>query len=259
MSILNIIIIILVLFGIAVFFRLIKNVFKAAIYVFVLLAIVLFVAGVWVYTDAAEFRKNIQEKPLTFILVEDDEMLAGTKILNMRDVDYLLFSNSTISEYQEYFNNKNFEKIRGDSYKLFVFNFSVLENYKKNFSYRKYNITHEEAMTFLKSDMPIDDAVDYFAKAYNQENDVFKEGFKEELLDSFENDHKFKGALFSFFVADMLPTQTLYIVKNMKSKEITVYPETAMFKALNYIPESWVLKSAERGGENQSEVLEEKG
>ena len=62
MNVLSIIIIIALIFGIAVFFKVIKNVFKAAIYLFVLAALILFIGAVVIYTDAADFSKKIHYK-----------------------------------------------------------------------------------------------------------------------------------------------------------------------------------------------------
>jgi len=252
MSILSIIIIILIIFGIAVFFKVVKNVFKAAIYVFVLLAILLFILGVSVYTDAASFRKNIQEKPLSFVLVDDDQVLAGMKIVDMENNEVLLFSQETLSGFESAYENKNFDKILDNSYKVFFFNLSVLKDLNNSLEYEDYNISSAAGISILESSEPLNFAAGYFAEKKGFTDEKIKEQFRKELEQEFNSDQEFKDAVFSLFVAELFPSQTLYIVKNIKKGEIVVYPETAMFKALNYVPEEWIVKNSQRGVTNQS-------
>jgi hypothetical protein len=253
MNLLFIVIILLLIVGLALFFKLIKNVFKAAIYFFVLLAILLFLGGIFVYTDAADFKSKIANESNTFLLIENDQVLSGVKVINIKTSDILLLNDATIKQYQDEYKKKNLELIRGSSYKIFIFNISSLRNLNETLVYGPYRIKSNDAVDLLKSPTPIDGAVLLF-----NNNTALNTVVKQQLLVEFKSDQEFKGALFSLFVAKLFPAKTLYIVERMKTKEIQVYPETAMFKALQMVPTSWVSNSL-RGGSNQSEVLEKKG
>ncbi len=249
MSILSIILIILAIFGIAVFFKVIKNVFKAAIYVFVLLAIVLFILGVSVYTDAADFRKNIQEKPITFMLVQNKEVIAGMKMLGGQN-NVLLFNDQSIEEFRDAYSQKDFDKIKDDSYKVLFFNFSVLENMNNSFELDDFNLSNDDALMILKSENAIEEAAGILAEERGLTSPAMKDALQQGLEEQFHSDQGLKDSVFSLFVGELFPSQALYVIKGIKNKEIVIYPETPMFKALNYIPTEWVAKNTERGVED---------
>lgn len=259
MNVLTIILILLAVFGFAVFFKLLKSVFKAAIYVFVLLAIALFVMGVVVYTDAAEFRNTMPNATLTFILVDETELVAGMQVLDFAESDVLLFSQSTMESFQTSYNQAKYDQILQDSYKVFFIDRALLEKMEVNLSYEEYDLTKTEALAILESDAPLDAATNIFAAQHGITQEEQKGLLREELVEAFETDQKMKDAVFSLFIAELLPTQTLYILRGLKEDEVDVHPETPLFRFLTYVPESWVAKGLEGGEENQSQVLEEEG
>lgn len=250
MNVLSIILIILLIFGIAVFFKLIKNVFKAAIYVFVLIAIILFIVGVSIYTDATNFRNSIQEKPVTFILSDNGNVIAGIKVIDFKSSDILLLKNETIKKAQDFMDNGNYNKLLDNSYKLFIFNLSLLERLNTTLEFQQFNISTKEGLLILQSSQPIHDAAEIFSSSSDITNKGYKQQIEQELELKFNSDQEFKDAVFSLFVVKLFPSQTLYIIKGMKSKEVIIYPETSMFKAVRYIPGQWIAgnkKEAEDG------------
>jgi len=216
-QIISIIVFVLVLVLIwGVFKKLFKIMFYAGILISLLLAANLY----FIYLDFKDLRENFGVSEKKVILVDGNEVLTG--LLMGEDTE--LLTNTQLRDYSSSLRNKDYEDILGDSYKLMVFDISIIENLDKEIEIEDIKITTDEAAVTLKSDT-------------SEPNE--------------------KASLFSVILADEIITSKnpLFFFSEFKDGNIIIYPETALFKTVKLIPLSFIRDVGEKIFEKSKEKV----
>jgi hypothetical protein len=174
--------------------------FYAGLIIFLLLAANLF----FIFQDFKDLRENFSVSEKKVILKNEDKVLTG--LLLNEDTD--LMSNEQLTDYSSYLKNKDYEKILGDSYKLMVFDVDIISNLDAEIEFLDETITSDKAVTMLKS----------------------------------ETNPEIKAELFSILLADEILSSRnpLFFFSEFKNGNIMIYPETALFKTIKFIPVSLI-------------------
>jgi hypothetical protein len=158
-------------------------------------------------------------------LKDEDKVLTG--LLLNEDTD--LMNDEQLNDYSSYLKGDDYEKILGDSYKLMVFDVEIISNLDNDIELGYKTITSDEAITILKSNS----------------------GSQE------------KAALFGVILADEILSSKnpLFFFSEYKNGNIIIYPETALFKTIKFIPLSLIKnigkKIFEKGKEKAISLVEE--
>ena len=222
------IILIIILVLIAIFiWAVFKKVFKLLFYVGVILLLLITANIYFIYKDVADLKENFSISTKKVILVDNDKVITG--FLLDGEVNFL--TNEQISDFSSHLEDNAYEEILGESYKLMVFDLKILNDLDvEEIETEEGTITKEEAIAFLKSN-----------------------------ADAGE-----KAALFGVILAeDILSSRNpLFFFSEFKKGNIVVYPETALFKTVKFIPVSFIKNTAKNIFEKTKEkaqtfILEE--
>jgi len=202
-----IIVALIAVFAWGIFKKLFKLMFYAGIIIFLLLAANLF----FIYQDFTDLRENFSVSEKKVILKDGDEVLTG---LVLND-DTKLMTNKQLNDYSLYLKDNDYDKILDNSYKLMVFDVEIISNLDDNIETEDQIFTKDQLITILKS-----------------ENTNAEE----------------KASLFSIILADeILSSQNpLFFFSEFKNGNIMIYPETALFKTIKFIPLSLIKDVGEK-------------
>jgi len=206
-QIIAIIVFVLVLVFIwGIFKKLFKILFYAGIVIFLLMSANLY----FIYQDFKDLRENFAVSEKKVILKDDNEILTGLLL----DEDTNLMTNKQLNDYSSYLKDNNYEKILGDSYKLMVIDVEIISDLDSEIDFEFGTITSDEALAILRTS-----------------------GNKEE-----------KASLFSVILADEILSSgnPLFFFSEFKNGNIMIYPETALFKTIKFIPLSLIKDVGEK-------------
>lgn len=220
-------------------FRILRSVLKTAIYFFFLCMLALFIFGILVYTDAASFKKNIGNSTNVFLLVDNNNLLAGIKLDPVQERS-VLYTQETLSDFQKSISENKIDAIKKDSYKVFIFNMSVLSDVESNLTFQDFTLPASAARELLQSEKPFTFVVDYYAKKQNQDNDLFRAALQKKLVETFKTEQQFKDAVFSLFILEFFPEKIPSIIKHIRQGTIVIYPQSALFSALQLSPQGFI-------------------
>lgn len=195
-----IIVVLIAVFVWGIFKKLAKLMFIAGMIIFLVLGVNLF----FIYQDFTDLRENFGTSEKKIILKDENKLLTGLILSGKTE----MMTDEQISEYSTYLQNKEYEKILDDSYKLLVFDYDIISNI----------------------DDPI--IIDDKTLSKNQIDDILK----------FGNNAEEKAELFSILLADEILSSKnpLFFFSEFKNENIVIYPETALFKTIKIIPLSLI-------------------
>ena len=190
-----------------IFKKLFKLMFFAGIIISLLLVLNLF----FIYQDFTDLRENFTVSEKKIILVDDSKVLTG--LLMGKEIDFL--ADSQLEAYSSSLINNNYEEILGNSYKLMVFDVDIILNLDDSIEMNDQIISQNQAITILKSENT------------NEEE---------------------KAELFSTILADQILSSKnpLFFFSEFKNGNILIYPETALFKTIKFIPLSLIKDVGEK-------------
>lgn len=181
--------------------KIVTGVMKIAFYALLLIIILSGVFGYFIIKDVHAFNKGITTEENLYLLVDDDVIITGFLVsgLNFTKADSL--SVSEISKFNNYMKTSEKEKILEGKYKLFMINMSAFPN----------------------ATLSTKDVLKQFTDA------------EIELPKEIEILEESKSSAFLLLVLGSMKKDPLFLIKQFKSGNLVVYPETIMFKTLKYI------------------------
>ncbi len=228
LAIFSIIVILLVIILVT---KLVKGFFKALFLVSMILTLIFGVFGYFVYTDAMEFKQGWESSPKVFLLHDNSYLISGFKADPAKEETIESLNHETITTYKEFFSKNEYDKILDENYKLFLIDYSAFKEVP-NIELLNTKLSLAQTKDLLESATPTKD----FALITTGQDLAME-------IDS-KQDDLFKSSLFAVLFATSVNKEgPLFIIQKVKSKEIQVYPETALFKSLRLIPFS-VIKQA---------------
>ncbi len=200
------IIVIIILVFIAVFaWAIFKKVFKLMFYAGLIILLLIAANLYFIYKDVNDLNENFSVLTKKVILVDEDEVLTGF-LLNGQ-VNFI--TDEQIEEFSSYLAENNYEEILGESYKLMIFDVGIISDLNVDeIEFNDEIITKDDAITFLKSDADSGEKADLFGTI-----------LADHILDS-------KNPLFFF--------------SQFRKGNLVIYPETALFKTVKFIPLTFI-------------------
>ncbi|MCH8004225.1 MAG: hypothetical protein IH934_06370 [Nanoarchaeota archaeon] len=188
-----------------------KKLFKLLFYAGIIIFLLLMANTYFIYQDFKDLRENFGVLEKKVILKDDDEVLTGL-VLNE---DTKLMTNKQLNDYSLFLKDNNYEEILGNSYKLMVFDVDIISNIHDEIEMDGRIIPQNQAITILKSK---------------------------------NTDAEEKAELFSTILADQILSSRnpLFFFSEFKNGNIMIYPETALFKTVRFIPLSFIKDVGEK-------------
>lgn len=204
--------------------KLTKKVVKTIALGGLVLLIISILLSVWVMKDLNEFRTRFVSEDKTIILADGDTALAGFRFSTGEPVVYTkeeidLFSVDLAAD--------NYESVRDDSYKLLLFSMESIENIEtEEIQFNSEVIDKDTAVAVLRSESP--------ARTYIE----MKQGviLDDNLEVSYEDDQELKSMLFMTIFSNYIMQDQLYFFTQYKEGNVFIYPETALFKMIQFVP-----------------------
>lgn len=270
MDFLIIAVFVLMIIGIVLVFKFIKHLIAAIAITLVIIFIVLAGIGIATYMDIQDIQKHVSDNNL--VLFKNEEQVFSAfefKLQSNTESEGVNFIDASGFDAK----NIDYDELSNKYYKIIQINESVasdmfaesvsLELGEKNAS---LNITSEDAIQIIESDRPIALAVDIFveqnveklniSESTEEEITSFKNDLVQEMLNDVKGESQFKGMIIGVFImekAKQNPSSLISgFVSNYKSKEITVYKKTMIFRILDMTPKSILLGMAEKFKEKLS-------
>jgi len=176
-----------------------KKLFKVVFYVGIVMAIIVAGTTFMIYKDMKDLKVNFNPSEKKIILVEENKVLTG--LLLGTEVDYI--PESDINKFSSFLENGELDKILGDSYKLLIFDISIMDSLGDELSLGETSAKKDDVISKLK----------------DESSDV-------------------KSELFGQIVANEIlsPKNPLILFSGLKDGTIQIYEETALFKAAKLVP-----------------------
>ncbi len=201
MNYLLIIAVIIVVLLTILLFKLIKNIVKALIYTLLIFIIISGVFSYFLIKDMRDFSKGMSENTAIFLLKENDVIVTGFTIskLNVSTAKAL----NNIDKYNSYYKDMEYNKILGNHYKLFIVDIKA----------------YPESQEF---------DLNYVKKVFKGEQNIVN------LIEEAENIPNNPAKSFMLLVINNMRKDPLYLIKESKKSNLLIYPESFMFKVLQY-------------------------
>ncbi|MFO8016468.1 MAG: hypothetical protein R6U32_05165 [Candidatus Woesearchaeota archaeon] len=228
----------------ALVFAVLKSIWKAFVLAVGILFIVFSVTAVLAILDAREFGRQIQSSPHLFLLEEDGRPLAAMEdVMSKRGAS--VPTEEEFSEYSRLYSEGDYEGLLEDNYRVFVVSTSAFDDLPSGSFGESDSFGKPAIMEMLRSD----NAVDVFIDKTIEESKAPKEQIpliRDKLEDEAPEEAKLRSSLFSLLLqASLEDAGPMYILEEYKEGTISIYPETMLFRFLNYMPSSVLDKAAE--------------
>ena len=171
--------------------------------------------------DFTNLKNRLNIEPSIAILSQDGTVIAGF----VDREDFKIYKPTELNELQSLLDDQKLEEIKGDNYKLFIYDVSVIKQLG-NIEINNKPVTSDELYNFFTTGKEISQIT------------------REDLLlgTGLPSDEDYKGTLFAYlYEKELKPTKSpILFFKNYKDGNIIVYPESMFFKFTKIIPLSWI-------------------
>ena len=201
MNYLLIIAVIIAVLIIILFFKLIKNVAKSLLYSLIILVMLSGVFGFVLARDMRDFSKGMSENSAIFLLKVNDSITTGFTInkLNVSSAQTL----ENIERYDKWYQEIEYSKILGTNYKLFIIDIKA------------YPETQNFDLLYVK-------------EVFRGEQNIV------DLIEEAEDIPNNPAKTFLLLVINNMRKDPLYLMKEYKKSNLLIYPDSFMFKVLQY-------------------------
>ena len=217
--------------GAVIIFKFVKGAIKIIFSILGLVSLAVSVFGIFIVMDSIDLKNNFQTADKLVLLQDGNEFKAGL-IIKTADSNPISLNQDQLDMMNENFKKGDSKAMLGSSYKAFILKKEALSS-EGTFSFEQ-GITFEKSFMMGLLDSPT--ALDDFAKEYSKKYPgISLDDIKKQL--SFKTDLELKAAITSMFFGDMMQQGGMIgLVNELKKGEISVYPETPIFKVLKIIP-----------------------
>ena len=231
MAIEQLVLVIAVILVIVFLWGFLKHLFKMLVPVGIVILLIIAAVTFIIYRDIADLRDNLKDSTKKIILVDKDKVITG--FILKSQVGFL--TGQQIEEFSSYLQNKDYGKVLGSSYRLMVFDIGIINDLGADnigIGISGKTITKSYAISVLRSEDPAAMLKD--KKIYENDLEISK--------NDMEDKSRVKAALFGIILSDevLSPKNPLLLFSGFKEGSIIVYPKTAVFKAANILPLSFI-------------------
>jgi len=237
----SIIIIILIIAGLIVIYlatRFLNKTFKIVTKLMLLLIAILVLLTVLVYKDMTELRRGFITGNNTFFLYENNQLYTAVTLkpmtstnLSINSFDY--FTKEGIRTAEQELNNKNYEVLLRNNYRIFIINPGLLnKSYSINLGIK---LDEKDLLSIMMSNDSFRIMAMKTQEHYNLSIEDIKKGFE----NSYGSEEKLRGYLFAGLLINYFRKQEPgELTNNIKDDKLRVYPQSISFKIIKYLP--WV-------------------
>lgn len=206
--------------GAVLIFYLTHKILKVLFFVIGAGTLAIIIIGGFIVVDAKNFQDKIQEENNLFIITSNDKPVALIPI----GPDLEQLNSGQENQIMQNLNKKSYNSLLNDYYKLFFVKVKILDSIKQeNFQMEGLNFTKQQIKDALISKNPFQSL-----------------GIDENLIPKNLTASNLKMGLFMSTIQEQITSNPVFLLKEYKTGNIHVYKETIMFKALKYIPVSFV-------------------
>lgn len=192
---------------IVILYKFAKGVLRIIGFIFFLFTIFLAIASVFVFLDVNDYKTHSAEKN-TLLLIKNDVIVAGSTASFSSQKPPLGLSKEELDLFNTALKTNDFESMKKDSYKLYLIDYNLIAN--------KTSFAGEEISEQMISD----------------------------FLDSDTTEQTTKNMIFSNLMFNSMQSDPMLIFSGYRAGSIIIYPETAMFLFIKYVPELVLDKAA---------------
>ncbi len=229
-----ILIIIIFIIVLGIVFKILKLVLKVLSIFFLIIVVVSGILGFFVYDDVMDLKQGLSEQDNLLILQKDNQIFTGIKanfgqLSEQQQESFQPLTNDQVIEYGGYYNNQQYELIKQDNYKVFFIDYTVFQDIE-HVEIEDEEFSNEFILTLLESNDP---------------DNVFKtelknKGYHDAEISRITLDNP-KSHFFVMLFNEKIQKDKFFLVKELKNKNIIVYPETITFKVINYLSVDFVI------------------
>lgn len=198
-----------------------KKILQVIGFTLIIILLASFVTGFFLYRDIQDFKENFVIEEKLFLLGEEENYIAG---FTMGSNEIGVFLNNEMINNYESLTNK---EILDENYKLLLFSEDSFENLKRVYI-NDQEFKKIEFFEVIESDNSLVDA--------SRLMDLDKEEFK--FMFDVDDDSATRSLFFGIMVSEAIQQDSSFVIKNIKSKTINIYPETILFRLIKFIPDS---------------------
>ncbi len=218
----------------------VKESLSILVLVFIIASILILSFGILVIMDARDFQTKINEAPKKYILVEDERVLTGA---SMKGGELPApFSRDEFDAIRKAFSENDLEKIRGNDYKLFIFDILSFESLlSQDLAIPGLNISlsREEVIATLTEENGRSIVVKkiYGGLAADVRSQIVYEEFESGIRERLGEEDAFKAKMMGLLLDRMVGENYLgFLKEGIREGHIRVYPQTIMFSMIKYAP-----------------------
>jgi hypothetical protein len=177
----------------------------------------------WVFLDVKDIKNNFQDSSKVIFLNDKDEFISGLTI-SPQATSYI--KSDILPHYAELYREKNYETLKAENYKLMIISLDIVNDLPQDaIAFNGITMAKEEISKLLAAPDPA----------------AFFPGYD-------ATDDEIKAALFSELISQgiMNPQYPLFFFEEYKKGAIFVYPETAVFKIMRFLPLDSIKSVVER-------------
>lgn len=246
--------IILTLAAVALTFFLIKGVLKAIILAASIIFVVFGILTFFAVMDALDLKDNIISEEKLMVLKEGDTVLAAFSFKNLSDEGpgaINAFNSEELKAISDSVASRDYSSFKKKYYKVFVFEYSSFSQSLSNglgysMGKEESSLSNADADEIIRSDKPIEIALKKMdASLTDAEKDEALKNYMSQL--GISSQEEFKSFIFALVLADFVKDRgPPELISKIKSKELLVYPNTALFRAIKLMPSFLIDKVSEK-------------
>ncbi len=223
----------------AFFYKVFKTILKYFLAVTLLIVIVIGIVGYMTYRDIADLRENLMKEDNLFILQNNNQVLAGFSmniddlkdLKDFNDISLNYLTPNQILQYNVYYNKGQYKKMLGENYKIFFVNYDLFKDIS-DISVSGESFENDFLLMVLESSNPINILKDEFMRRGQKSSSIGANLISDDL----------KAKIFLMLLIKKMEKEKspLFLITELDTGKIKVYPETMTFKVLDYIPTSFI-------------------
>jgi hypothetical protein len=226
-----------------IFFLLTKKILKAIGFMILLFLLFSFIGSILVYQDVQDFKENFNNEEKLFLL-KNKNYVAGI-VSSDPESNVVLLDNKDINQIRQ----MSKRQILGDNYKILIFSEPAF-NEVNSITFNNKPLSEEEAFEIINSNNTLKDAAEIITGDSSAEEEEVLEQLSQQGI---KDESELRAILFTSLINSATNENKMFLINEIKSKAIEVYPKTAMFVAIKFVPDS-VFSAINKGQQLKEKV-----
>ncbi len=201
-----------------ILYKFARGVFKILGFILFISTIILAIITVFVFVDIRDFKNHASDNN-TLVLLKSDVVVAAMTFSSSEPPHG--FGREEINAMNTAYANLDFDAIKADSYKAYFIDYDSIAQDAKDTSLMGLIVSKEKMA---------------------------------DLLTSNDTNQEIKNAIFTGLFLEQLSSDNLFLFTGYRNASIAIYPETALFLFIKYVPDMVVQRATMFAGGNEKIV-----